>query len=81
MFRHWPVSSSNLPETHVKALEPHPGEQQREHHVGEGKSKPRGKVHNLFTVRKQSERETLGLDAELKCRPGPVCGGWGVAES
>lgn len=48
------VNSSDLPELHVSALEPQPGEQQHDQHVGEGKTKPRGEVHSVFALRKQS---------------------------
>lgn len=52
-------SSSNLLESHKHALEPQPGEQQHDHHVGEGKSKPRGEVQGVSAVRKQpGERNT-----------------------
>lgn len=59
-MRRYSGSSSNLLESHVNTLEPQPGEQQHYHHVGEGKSKPRGEVHGIFAVRKQSGGRNTG---------------------
>lgn len=59
-IRRYSGSSSNLLESHINTLEPQPGEQQHYHHVGEGKSKPRGEVHGIFAVRKQSEGRNTG---------------------
>lgn len=53
-------SRSNLLESHKNTVEPQPGEQQHYQHVGEGKSKPRGEVHGVFAVRKQSEERNSG---------------------
>ncbi|KAL0596978.1 hypothetical protein AAY473_032324 [Plecturocebus cupreus] len=42
------VSSSNLLASHVNTLEPQPGEQEHYQHVGKGKCKPGGKVHQVL---------------------------------
>lgn len=63
----------HLLELHVDTLEPKPGEQQHDQHVGESEPKPRRKVHEVLTVRKQSERTNRHPSMPT---PSLVGGGW-----
>lgn len=38
-------------------MEPEPGQHQHEHHVGEGKAEPAGKVNNATIIREEPKEE------------------------